>query len=264
MGTPRISVVIPAFDEEAGVAETVVSIRDALDSRGDDYEVLVVDNASTDRTLERVEPLADGKRVRVLRNDSNRGKGYSVRRGMLEARGELRLHCDADCADSMRSLPRMLELIESGADVVAGSRLAPGAEVVRQPLRRRIVGRAFVQLCRLLLREPTHDLYCGFKLWRAEAAVAAYGRQRQEGWVFDAEVLATARVLGYRVVETAVVWINREGSRLSVRRLALTAVPDLLAARRSVRRAERAAGEARARDESRESPDAVVAADPRP
>src|SRR2546421_622010 len=132
-----MSVVIPAYNEEAGIAQTVEAVRDWLAARGEPFEVIVVDNASEDRTIERLEPLADGTRVRVMRNDSNRGKGHSVRRGMLEASGTLRLHCDADCAPSLPSLPMMLELI-GDADVVVGSRLAEGAAVGRrQPLLRR-------------------------------------------------------------------------------------------------------------------------------
>src|SRR5689334_24349672 len=134
-----LSVVIPAYNEEAGIAATVTEVREWLEARGEPFEVIVVDNASDDRTFDEAGRVADGDRVRVLRNDRNRGKGYSVRRGMLEARGALRLHCDADCAPSLASLPKMLELIED-ADVVVGSRLAPGAEVGRrQPLGRRIV-----------------------------------------------------------------------------------------------------------------------------
>jgi dolichyl-phosphate beta-glucosyltransferase len=183
---PWISVVVPAYNEERGIAGTVEALRGWLEERGGEYELIVVDNASTDATVARLEPLADGSRVRVLRNDRNRGKGHSVRRGMLEARGELRLHCDADCAVCLPSLPGMLDQIED-ADVVVGSRLAEGASLARrQPLRRRIAGRGFQQLCRLALREPTTDLFCGFKLWRAEAAEDAYSRTRLDGWTFDA------------------------------------------------------------------------------
>jgi dolichyl-phosphate beta-glucosyltransferase len=232
-----ISVVIPAYNEERGIVNTVEQARNWLESQGDPYELIVVDNASTDRTAELLEPLADGSEVRVLRNERNRGKGYSMRRGMLEATGTLRLHCDADCAGSFRSLPRMLELLEH-ADVVVGSRLAPGADVgQRQPLHRRIVGRTFVELCRRALGEPTHDLFCGFKLWRADAAVAAYSRTTLEDWVFDAEVLAMARRLGFRLVETGIAWSDREGSRLSMPRVLVPAVRDLMAARRNVRSA---------------------------
>src|SRR3954469_18425742 len=174
-----MSVVIPAYNEEEGIARTVEDVRDWLAGRGRPFEVLVVDNASEDATFERLRPVADGERVRVLRNDRNRGKGYSVRRGMLEARGGLRLHCDADCAVCLPSLPRMLELIED-ADVVVGSRLASGADIaVRQPLRGRRAVAPSTPLCRLILREPTHDLFCGFKLWRAPAAEAAFARVSQ-------------------------------------------------------------------------------------
>lgn len=240
--------VVPAYNEERGIATTVGTLRDWLAEREGEFELIVVDNASTDATVERVEQLADGERIRLLRNDRNRGKGHSMRRGMLEARGELRLHCDADCAVCLPSLPKMIELAEH-ADVVVGSRLAAGARLGRrQPLRRRIAGRGFQQLCRVLLREPTSDLFCGFKVWRAEAAVAAYSRTRLEGWTFDAEVLAMARALGYRLTETGIVWTDREGSRVRMGRVLVPVVRELLAARRHVRR--EAQREARAAEDA--------------
>jgi len=236
MSAPWISAVVPAFDEAAGIAATIDALEAALDALGHPWEIVVVDNASTDGTLER---LAGDERVTVLRNEVNRGKGYSMRRGMLHATGRLRLHCDADCAPSLPSLPRLLERIEH-ADVVVGSRLAAGADVaVRQPLRRRVVGRTFVELCRRALEEPTHDLFCGFKLWRAVAAEAAYSRVRLDGWVFDAEALALARARGFRVAEVGVSWSDREGSRLSMPRVLVPAVRDLARARASVRHARR-------------------------
>jgi hypothetical protein len=135
----------------------------------------------------------------------------------------------------------MLELLQS-ADVVAGSRLAAGADVgQRQPLRRRIVGRSFVLLCRAVLSEPTTDLFCGFKLWRAAAADAVFSRTRIDGWVFDAEALALARALGYRVSETGIAWSDREGSRLSMARVLGPVLRELISTRRQVRRAAKQA-----------------------
>jgi dolichyl-phosphate beta-glucosyltransferase len=239
MSGPGLSVVVPAYNEEVGIARTVTALREWLEAHAEPWEILVVDNASQDRTAAVVEELADGERVRLLRNDRNRGKGHSMRRGMLEATGELRLHCDADCATSLPSLPHMLELAAE-YDVVVGSRLAEGAEVGRrQRLRRRLAGRSFQQLCRLVLREPTTDLYCGFKLWRARAAVDAYSRTRLEGWTFDAEVLAMARALGYSICETGIVWTDREGSRVRMGQILVPVVRELLAARRNVRREAR-------------------------
>jgi dolichyl-phosphate beta-glucosyltransferase len=232
---PSLSVVVPVFNEEAGIARFLGTLRERLDTLARPYEIVVVDNASTDGTVAEVEPLLDGAAVRLLRNDANRGKGFSVRRGMLEATGALRLFCDADCTPSLASLPEMLEAAED-ADVVAGSRVARGAHVRRQqPFRRRLVGWPFIALTRLLLREPAHDVYCGFKLFRAPAAEAVFARLRLEGWVFDAEALGLARRFGFRVREVGIEWADRDGSKLSIPRVLLPALRELLAARRSVR-----------------------------
>jgi dolichyl-phosphate beta-glucosyltransferase len=236
MQAVQLSAVVPAYNEAAGIGVTLRALLDALAQTGRSHEILVVDNASSDGTVAAAEAVGD-ERVRVLVNPRNIGKGGSMRRGMLEARGELRLHCDADCAASLPALGRLLERIEE-ADVVVGSRLASGAAVSRrQPLRRRIAGRSFVELCRFALREPTRDLFCGFKLWRADAAEAAYRASRLDGWVFDAETLALARTFGYRVAEVGIPWEDREGSRLSMPRVLVPVVRDLLAVRRRVRAA---------------------------
>lgn len=234
VGEVRISAVVPAYNEEEGIAATLAALAGALEPL-EPFEILVVDNASEDRTVERLRALGD-ERVRLLEGERNRGKGHSVRRGMLAARGELRLHCDADCAASLASLPAMLELAERH-DLVVGSRLAPGASLGRrQPLRRRIAGRSFQQLCRLALREPVTDLFCGFKLWRGPAAQDVFARVSLEGWTFDAEAIALARGLGYRIAETGIAWADREGSRLAMSRVLVPVTRELRQARATVRR----------------------------
>jgi len=242
MQQPWMSVIVPAYNEERVIGITLEALRDWLEGTNRPFEILVVDNASTDRTAEAVGPYLDGRRVRLLVNDANRGKGYSVRRGMLEATGTLRLLCDADCAPSLVSLGAMVDASRD-AHVVVGSRVAPGAEVGRgQPFRRRLVGWPFIALTRLLLLEPTRDVYCGFKLWHGVAADAVFSRQTLEGWTFDAEVLALARRLGFRIEETGIVWADREGSRLAIREVLVPVVRELLAARRNVRRQARSRG----------------------
>ena len=232
----HISAVIPAYCEEAGIAHTVRSVHEQFSALEVPFEIIVVDNASTDRTVAAVEEL-NLSGVRVLVNEVNRGKGWSVRRGMLEARGELRLHSDADCAPSLPSLPGMQSLIDAGADVVVGSRLGPGARIgQKQPLLRRIAGSSFQALCRLLLNEPTRDRFCGFKLWRGGCADDVFSKIVLDGWTFDAEALALARALGYGVVEQGIVWADREGSRLSMARVLIPVTRELLVARRNVRR----------------------------
>ena len=235
MPGPKFSVVVPLFNEEFAVAGTILAIRDYFEQRGESYEILLVDNASTDRTRANAEPLLDGPKIRLLVNAANLGKGFSVRRGMLEARGELRLHCDADCASSLASLAMMLELLDEN-DLVVGSRLAAGAQLgQRQTLPRRFVGRGFQQCCRAILAEPTLDLFCGFKLWRGDAAADVFGRLSLDGWTYDAEAIAMARALGYRVSEVGIVWTDREGSRLQMGRIFIPVIRELLAARENVR-----------------------------
>lgn len=236
---PWMSVIVPAFNEERAIGQTVRTLDEWLRERPGTHEIIVVDNASTDGTAAILDGLGHIDSLRVLTNAANMGKGHSLRRGMLEATGTLRLHCDADCATSLPSLDDMVEAVQE-VDVVVGSRLGPGATVLRkQPLRRRIVGRSFQQLCRLMLSEPTKDLYCGFKLWRADAAVQTFSRIRMEGWVFDAEALAMARSLGYSIREMGIHWADREGSRLSMARVLGPVLVELVGARRHVRRQTR-------------------------
>jgi dolichyl-phosphate beta-glucosyltransferase len=235
MNETWMSVVVPAYNEEDVIAGTVSAVTRWLEDAGRPYEVIVVDNASEDSTIERLEPLVDGERVQVLRNEVNRGKGYSVRRGMLDASGALRLMCDADCAASLASQQHMVELMDT-ADVGSGSRVAAGASVSRQqPFRRHIVGWPFIALTRMLLREPTKDVYGGFKLWRAASVSVVFSRLCLEGWTFDAEALALSRRLGYRVRETGIVWTDRDDSRLSMLRVLVPVIRELLQARRNVR-----------------------------
>lgn len=235
-----ISVVIPCFMEQAGIAATVTAVHGHLLASGRQFEIIVVDNASTDRTVDQVAGLGLDD-VRLLVNDTNRGKGYSVRRGMLEACFELRLHCDADCAASLASLAAMESLIDSGADVVVGSRLARGARIgQRQPLARRVMGSSFQRLCMILLSDPTRDRFCGFKLWTAASADAVFPLLSLNGWTFDAEALGLARGLGFSVVETGIDWTDRDGSRLSMGRILLPVTVELLRARRNIRRSVRA------------------------
>jgi dolichyl-phosphate beta-glucosyltransferase len=230
-----MSVVIPVYNEEQEITAIVPAVRDVLQARGADWEILIVDNASTDRTVERVRELSQDPRIRLIRNDTNRGKGYSVRRGMLDASCELRLMCDADCTPSLASLPAMEQLI-AGADIVAGARNAADSRVERyQPIQRRAASLGFIFLCRRVMGEPLRDIFCGFKLFRAEAAEDVFSRVRIEGWAFDAEALAIARGRGYRVVPCGIVWSHRPGSRLSITKVAIPALRELVAARAHIR-----------------------------
>jgi dolichyl-phosphate beta-glucosyltransferase len=234
-----MSVIVPVYNEAEEIATILPAIRDALRARGGDWEILVVDNASNDGTAQEVKPFLEEKRIHLLRNEVNRGKGYSVRRGMLEARGDLRLMCDADCAPSLVSLAAMEALI-GGCDVVAGARNAADSHVERyQPLQRRAASLAFIFLCRRVMGEPLRDIFCGFKLFTARAARDVFTRSTLDGWAFDAEALALARALGYQVLPCGITWKNRPGSRLSMRRVVIPVLRELIAARAHVRETTR-------------------------
>jgi dolichyl-phosphate beta-glucosyltransferase len=239
--TPSMSVVVPVFNEAEEITTIVPAVRDALTARGGEWEILVVDNASRDDTVARMTPFLSDTRIRLLRNDRNRGKGYSVRRGMLEATGDLRLMCDADCTPSLASLPAM-EALTGDCAVVAGARNAADSQVERyQPLQRRAASLAFIFLCRRVMGEPLRDVFCGFKLFTAAAAGDVFSRSRIDGWAFDAEALALARALGYRVAPCGIVWSHRPGSRLSMHRIVIPVLRELIATRARISRGGRPA-----------------------
>lgn len=232
-----MSVIVPVFNEAEEIATIVPAVRDVLVTRGGEWEIVVVDNASQDATVARLTPFLGDPRIRLLANDHNQGKGYSVRRGMLEATGDLRLICDADCAPSLASLPAMEALI-GDCDVVAGARNAADSQVARyQPVQRRAASLAFIFLCRRVMGEPLRDVFCGFKLFTGAAARDVFSRTRIDGWAFDAEALALARALGYRVAPCGIAWSHRPGSRLSIARVMVPVLRELVATRAHVRAA---------------------------
>jgi dolichyl-phosphate beta-glucosyltransferase len=156
-----------------------------------------------------------GPALRVLRSDRNRGKGHAVRRGMLAARGERRLMTDADLSTPLEELPALEARLDAGFDVAIGSRAVRGARIeVHQSLFRETAGRAFNVLVRLLLLPGVRDTQCGFKLYTARAAQAAFERVRLDGFSFDVEALYVARRLGLRMTEVPVLWRNDAATRV--------------------------------------------------
>ena len=224
---PFLSVIIPAFNEAERLPPTLLAIRCFLDGWGRPYEILVVDDGSTDETVRRARE-AGGPVVTVLANRGNRGKGHSVRRGMLAAQGDLRLMCDADLSTPIEEFPRLLSRLDDGHDVAIGSRALPESRVeVRQPLYRESLGRLFNRLVRLLFLSGLHDTQCGFKLFTAEAARLAFEPARLDGFSFDVETLFIARRRGLKIAEVAVTWRNDAASRVGMVRGAMAFI-DLL------------------------------------
>jgi len=180
-------------------------------------EVIVVNDGSRDNTADLVREYASANPVlRLLENPGNRGKGYSVRNGMLHANGEILLFSDADLASPIEEAPKLFEAIESGADVAIGSRwLRPELQKQRQSLLRQLYGRIFNIALRLLLGLKFKDTQCGFKVFTRSSARAIFPLQQIERWGFDPELLYLARRKKLRVTEVPVEWSHQEGTRIS-------------------------------------------------
>jgi glycosyltransferase involved in cell wall biosynthesis len=215
-----ISIVIPAFNEESRLPDTLRKIEQYfVTSERPEHEIIVVDDGSTDGTVKAAEGFAAANaNIRVLRNPGNRGKGYSVRHGMLEARLEWCLFSDADLSTPIAELDKLAAAARrDNVPVAIGSRALDRSLVgVHQSAFREMSGKFFNAVMQVTIGLPIKDTQCGFKLFRRDVAREAFSRQTLERWGFDVEVLFIARQLGHRIAEVPVRWDNAEGSKLSI------------------------------------------------
>ncbi len=217
MPYPSYSIVIPAFNESARIPATLDSVVNCIRHRGWSAEVIVVDDGSRDRTREVVlEFAAHAPEVRLLRNPANRGKGYSVRSGLLQALGEVVMFTDADLSAPIEEAEGLFAAIAAGADIALGSRwLERARQSIRQPLYRQFFGRCFNAVTRLVMGLPFADTQCGFKAFTRAAAQTVFQLQTIDRWGFDPEILFIALKRGYRIVEVPVSWAHDERTRIS-------------------------------------------------
>lgn len=209
---------IPAFDEEKRLPSTLKTITTWLaDGTFANWEIVVVDDGSRDRTAAIVETFSSTHaNVRLLRNPGNRGKGYSVRHGMLRASGDWILFSDADLSTPIEEVQKLCDAAMTRDAVIAiGSRALDRSLVsVHQSAFRELSGRAFNLVMRMVTGLPFRDTQCGFKLYRADAAREVFSRQQLDGFSFDVEDLFIARRLGLPAVEVPVRWANVEGTKV--------------------------------------------------
>jgi dolichyl-phosphate beta-glucosyltransferase len=207
-GNFDLSIIIPSYNEEARLPETLRRIAEYLPTLGLRTEVLVVDDGSTDRTAAVAESFR-GKfsGLRVLSNGWNRGKGYSVRHGMLESQGDLVLFTDADLSAPIEESNKLLSALNNGYDVAIGSRAMDRSLIsTHQSIFREFAGIIFNKIVRIVLRLPFVDTQCGFKAFRRERTQIIFEQQRIEGFGFDPELLYLARHHGLRAIEIPVRW----------------------------------------------------------
>jgi glycosyltransferase involved in cell wall biosynthesis len=217
MSHPQLSIVIPAYNESARIEATLERVMSCVEEQSWDAEVLVVDDGSTDDTGAIIQRwMARYPRLHLVKNPGNRGKGFSVRNGLLQAAGDIVMFTDADLSAPMEEANRLLAAIDAGADVAIGSRwMDRQRQTIHQPLYRQFFGRCFNAITRLVMGLPFKDTQCGFKAFKRPAAQVIFRLQRIERWGFDPEILFIARKLKYNIVEVPVTWGHDERSRMS-------------------------------------------------
>ena len=213
---PQYSIVVPAYNERARIGNTLEQMLDHIRAQKWSAEIVVVNDGSRDDTANYVSQFAaEHPQVRLIENPGNRGKGYAVRNGMLNARGKVLLFTDADLSSPISEASKLFAALEKGNDVAIGSRwLDPSLQFQRQPLKRQIMSRTFNLFTRAVLTFPYHDTQCGFKAFTRHAAQIIFPLQRITRWGFDAEIIYLAHHHKLNVAEVPVSWGNDERSKV--------------------------------------------------
>jgi glycosyltransferase involved in cell wall biosynthesis len=215
-----LSIIIPAYNECSRLPGSLERVMDYMKGAGwEQWEIIVVDDGSTDGTGEVAEAAHQANaRVRVLRNPGNRGKGYAVRHGMLDSKMDWRLLTDADLSAPIAELEKLWNAVKDGvAEIAIGSRALDRSLIgVHQPGFRETAGKMFNFVMQIFIGLHIRDTQCGFKLFRGDAAIAVFERQRIERFGFDVEALFVARKLGFRIAEIPVRWNHVDGSKVGM------------------------------------------------
>ncbi|WP_263368712.1 dolichyl-phosphate beta-glucosyltransferase [Edaphobacter bradus] len=229
MAHPQLSIVIPAYNESGRIEDALERVTSCIDQQGWDAEVLVVDDGSKDSTAAIVQSwMLNYPRLHLVQNPGNRGKGYSVRNGLLQAAGDIVMFTDADLSAPMEEAERLIAAIHDGADVAIGSRwLDRARQTIHQPLYRQFFGRCFNWITRTVMGLPFKDTQCGFKAFRRPVAQVIFRLQTIERWGFDPEILFIARKLKYVIREVPVTWGHDERSRISYLRDGMKMLEDM-------------------------------------
>ncbi|MCK4852424.1 MAG: glycosyltransferase family 2 protein [Candidatus Omnitrophica bacterium] len=212
-----LSIVIPAYNEEKSIEGALDGIFRFMGTKDYDYETILVDDGSGDSTAFRAEQsdLAKAGLLRLIKNETNRGKGYSVRKGILSSRGEYVLFTDADMSTPIEEIDKLFGALDKGHDIAIGSRGVKGSNVrPRQPWYRQSMGKMFNLLVKLLVIKGVNDTQCGFKLFKGAIAREIAPLLRIEGFCFDVEMLYLAGKKGCRIKETGIVWGHSSGSKV--------------------------------------------------
>lgn len=216
MEIKSISIVIPSYNESKKIASTLTKIVSYMNSKKLCYEIIVVDDGSTDNSNEIVKELSEkNNKIKPIRNQKNKGKGYSVRKGVLNSKYDLILFTDADLSTPITELDNLMVFLDN-YDMIIGSRNLKGSKIkIKQPFYRRIPGKIFPLLVNLIMFQDIRDTQCGFKLFKRKAAIEIFNRQKLNGFSFDVEVLYLAKELKLKIKEAPIVWMNDINSKIN-------------------------------------------------
>jgi dolichyl-phosphate beta-glucosyltransferase len=226
-----VSVVIPTYNEEKVISNTLIKIQKHLELDRVSYEIIVVDDGSTDSTVCIVEQLIrenKNNKLMLLRNMSRCGKGAAIRKGLLNASGKYVFFCDADLSTPIEEIDQFLKWLGAGYDIVIGSRRLPESEITGSQPYTRTLARYFFQCLAKIVIRGFSDTQCGFKGFTREAAKNIFSRQKIDGYAFDVEVLYIAKKLNYKVKELPVKWVYSPFSKLKVFSDSIRMVKDIL------------------------------------
>jgi len=214
---PLLSLVIPAFNEGAPdrLPQSLKEIVPFVEAQDFATEVIIVNNNSTDNTLEIAEAAAVAHSYICVITEKIQGKGAAVRSGVLRAQGEYLFICDADLSMPIEEVLKFLPPHSTDYDIAIASREAPGARRIGEPEMRHIMGRVFNWIVRIVAVHGLQDTQCGFKCFRQEVARELFALQTVDGWAFDVELLFVAQQRGYRILEIPITWIYKDHSKIN-------------------------------------------------
>jgi len=227
----HLSIIIPAYNEQERLSLTLSKIHSYCNSQAYNYEVLVVDDGSTDNTTRVVtdNPLSKTGKLRILKNQRNRGKGYSVKRGIMESKGDYVLFSDADLSTPIGEVEKLFSALNEKCDIAIGSRSIKGAQIkVHQPFYREYMGKFFNRLVRIFAFKGIIDTQCGFKLFKGALARDIAAQMQVDGFAFDVEMLYLVRLRGLKIKEVPIVWVNSPQSKVDPLRDSLKMLLDII------------------------------------
>jgi len=213
----KISLIIPVYNEEKRIKLTLGKCISYFKNKKIDYEIIIVDDGSTDKTRLIIKDfLSKNKNIKLTKQRKNKGKGYSVKEGMLLANGDYLLFSDADLSTPIEEIEKFIKVMKKGYDIVIASRNMKDSIIpIKQPFFRKFLGQVFPLIVNLLILPGYKDTQCGFKLFKKEVAIKIFSKQKINDFGFDVEILFIAKKYGYKIKEIPVIWSNSLVSKVS-------------------------------------------------